>query len=75
MNKLEIPDSKLDKSEDKTFLSGKNMNLYNFTDGGTQKIYNEANNKNNSPKIIKKRSSNETYATNLYGSLTNVKTN
>lgn len=46
MNKLDISDSKLDKSEEKTFFSGKNTNLYNLT-GETQKYYNETNTQNN----------------------------
>ncbi len=72
MNKLEISDSKLDKSEEKTFSSGKTKDLYNFTDENTKNNYNDSKNTNNVKLIHNMRGTNETYSTNLYGSITSV---
>lgn len=71
-NKLETTESKLDKSEEKTFLSGKNMKLYNFTEE-TQKNNNDQKKIHDNLKLTKNfRASNETYTTNLYGNVTGV---
>jgi hypothetical protein len=69
MNKFEISENKLDRSE--TFFSSKNMKLYNLTEENP-KNFNETNIDNNLKLTKNIRGSNETFAKNLYGNVTNV---
>jgi len=66
MSKLEISESKLDKSVERTFLSGKNMKIYNFTEE-TNKNNDKNNYKNFMHSKTIKKPSIETYPINLNG--------
>jgi hypothetical protein len=70
MNKAESSDSKLDKSVERTFLSGKNMKIYHLTEDSNK--IKDNNQRQNSSKGKGGRFKNETYGTNLYGNNTKV---